>query len=227
MEFHEIDTKGKLWIQRVAALPTWTANDVGRVVYDISADAFYFGSSSAWELWGSDIIPAGTKMVFYQNTAPTGWTIDGTVADAIIAIKGGSQSYNVNAGQLAGTWTQTNHTHTFSDSFSASHNHSVSLTHSHRWLDNRGASLDYTWTSTGSTVRLSNNYKSQNAIVLHVTKGDGHSMRGTDFYTETYSGGSSTGDASASGTVSGTTSNQSAMSNWRPYAAICIVATKD
>ena len=115
MDFHEIDTKGKLWIQRVSTLPTYAATDIGRILYVTGEDAFYFGTASAFELWGSDVIPAGTKMIFYQNTAPDGWTIDGTVAGSLIGIKGGSAAYNVNGGQLAGTWTQTTHRHTFSD----------------------------------------------------------------------------------------------------------------
>lgn len=224
MEFHEIDTKGKIWIQRVSSLPTWTADDVGRVVYDIGEDAFYFGSSSAWELWGSDIIPAGTKMIFYQNTAPTGWTIDAAIADALIAIKGGTASYNVNAGQVAGTWTQTNHTHTFSDTFTANHTHSVS--HNHQWTKYTGGNpSEYTWESDGSTLMpLSNTNKNQNSIVLHVSKGDGHERRYSK-YTKNYTG--STGSGGGSGTVSGTTSNNSSVADWRPYAAVCIVATKD
>lgn len=225
MDFHEIDTKGKLYIQRVTTLPVWAGADTSRIIYVTSEDAYYFATASGWSLWGSDIIPAGTKMIFYQNTAPTGWTIDGTVADALIAVKGGSNAYNVNAGQLAGTWVHGNHSHTFSDSFSASHSHGV--THNHRWLDNRGSSADYTWESNGTTTfRLSNNYESTDAIVLHVTSGDGHSLRGKDFYTERFSG--STDSADASDTVSGTTGDAAdTPTTYRPYAAITIVATKN
>lgn len=59
--------------------------------------------------------PAGTKMYFYQNTAPAGWTIDAACADALLAIKGGADAFNVDGGNQAGTWTQPNHTHTGSD----------------------------------------------------------------------------------------------------------------
>ena len=47
-----------------------------------------------------------TKCWFYLNTAPTGWTIDATPADALLAVKGGSQAYNANGGTQVGTWTQ-------------------------------------------------------------------------------------------------------------------------
>jgi len=47
---------------------------------------------------------SGTKMWFFQNTAPTGWTIDSTPADSLLAVKGGSGAFNVNGGTKAGTW---------------------------------------------------------------------------------------------------------------------------
>jgi len=53
--------------------------------------------------------PVGTKMYFYQNTAPTGWTYDSAVTDRVLAVKGGSNAYNANGGTEAGTWTQPGH----------------------------------------------------------------------------------------------------------------------
>jgi len=52
-----------------------------------------------------------TKAWFYVDTAPTGWTIDNTPADALLAVKGGSAAYNAEGGTQQGTWTQPNHTH--------------------------------------------------------------------------------------------------------------------
>ena len=66
-----------------------------------------------------------TKAYFYQNTAPTGWTIDNTPADSLLAIKGGAQAYNAAGGTQVGTWTQLNHTHT-----GPSHSH-TGPSHSH------------------------------------------------------------------------------------------------
>jgi hypothetical protein len=37
----------------------------------------------------------GRKLWLYENTAPTGWTI-ASVTDGVIAVKGGSDAYNVN-----------------------------------------------------------------------------------------------------------------------------------
>jgi len=52
-----------------------------------------------------------TKCWFYLDTAPTGWTIDETPADALLCVKGGSNAYNTAGGAQAGTWTQPNHQH--------------------------------------------------------------------------------------------------------------------
>lgn len=49
MDFHEIDTLGKIWIERVATLPTFASTDTGRLVYDISTDTFYKGAASEWQ----------------------------------------------------------------------------------------------------------------------------------------------------------------------------------
>jgi hypothetical protein len=224
MDFHEIDTKGKIYIQRVATKPTWEAADVGRIIYVIDEGAFYFASSVAWSLWGSDIIPAGTKMIFYQNTAPTGWTIDGTVADALIAVKGGSNAYNVNGGQLAGTWVQGNHAHTFSDSFSATHSHSVGE-HNHQWYNGNKNS----WQSDGSSlinVGASKSGNTTQGLFVEVTSANGRSST-VQMYTKDSTGGS-TGSADASDTVSGITGDAAdAPTTYRPYAAITIVATKN
>jgi hypothetical protein len=76
--------------------------------------------------------PSGTKMVFYQNSAPTGWTIDGAVADCILAVKGGTQAYDANAGQILGTWTQPNHTHSMGTHIHTMPTHTHTMpSHSH------------------------------------------------------------------------------------------------
>jgi len=49
--------------------------------------------------------PSGTEMWFNQNTAPTGWTINSTPADSLLAVKGGTDDYNVAGGTEAGIWT--------------------------------------------------------------------------------------------------------------------------
>jgi len=57
---------------------------------------------------------SGVKQYFYQAAAPTGWTIDATLGDAVLAVHG-SSSYDGSGsgGEQRGTWTQPNHTHPF------------------------------------------------------------------------------------------------------------------
>jgi len=55
---------------------------------------------------------SGTKQWFYQPAAPTGWTIDMTLGNAVLAVHG-SSSYagSSGGGEQQGTWTQPDHTH--------------------------------------------------------------------------------------------------------------------
>ena len=62
-------------------------------------------------------IPATTAAIFYQDTAPTTWTIDNTLDDKLLFItKGSAASGETGGGEHStGTWTQPNHTHTYTD----------------------------------------------------------------------------------------------------------------
>jgi hypothetical protein len=85
---------------------------------------------------GTLTAPSGTKLVFYQAAAPTGWTTDVAVADAVIAVKGGSNAYDDTAGTLVGTWTQPNHTHTITHTHETDHTHTVTMdAHNHKMQD--------------------------------------------------------------------------------------------
>ena len=48
----------------------------------------------------------GRKLYLYENVAPTGWTIL-AVTDKVLAVKGGSDAYNVSGGNTAGSFTIT------------------------------------------------------------------------------------------------------------------------
>jgi len=63
----------------------------------------------------NDFFTSGRKLWLYENSAPTGWTILTACSDGLLAVKGGTQAYNVAGGTSAGTWTITGHTHTTSD----------------------------------------------------------------------------------------------------------------
>jgi len=51
-------------------------------------------------------IPAGTKMWFYADVAPAGWTLDDTIGDALLAVRSVSATYPV-GGTQGGGWTIT------------------------------------------------------------------------------------------------------------------------
>ena len=93
------------------------------------------------------VFPSGTKMFFYQDTAPTGWTIDTTIPDRLLSVKGGSAAYNVSGGIEAGTWTQPTHTHTVSN-----HKHEVPAAF---WNSTTVCSLVGTWPHGTSGVSRS------------------------------------------------------------------------
>jgi len=83
-------------------------------------------TGSAWEkLLQGD---ANHKVWSYVGTAGEGWRIDTSVTDVVLALKGGSQAYNVSGGNQAGSWDMSgalsnanasSHTHSFSDTSSA------------------------------------------------------------------------------------------------------------
>jgi hypothetical protein len=58
-------------------------------------------------------IPAGARIWFYENVAPSGYTIVAGPSDELLAVKGGS-TYTT-GGAAAGTWTQPGHALTTSE----------------------------------------------------------------------------------------------------------------
>ena len=69
---------------------------------------------------------ANQKIWIYRNDTVEGMVVDATVTDRVLAVKGGSQAYNVNGGTLAGSYSHTHtgpsHTHT-----GPSHAHNITL----------------------------------------------------------------------------------------------------
>lgn len=54
--------------------------------------------------------PSGTKLFFYQDTAPPGWTIASNVSDCLLGVKtGDGTGVYQTAGTLQGTWQQADH----------------------------------------------------------------------------------------------------------------------
>ncbi|MHC4757102.1 MAG: hypothetical protein ACYTE8_00435 [Planctomycetota bacterium] len=181
--------------------------------------------------------PAGTKMIFYQDTAPTGWTIDSDPADHLLAIKGGAQAYNANGGTKAGTWDQANHTHT-----GPSHTHTMG-THLHGQSAHLHTTAGHTlllseipahthtqacyWTETTSTPLGAGIGKGSatNYATSSAGGGGSHTHGNTGSTDAGNTDAVDPGDTNAGGT--GATGGSKTLTTWRPQAALCIVATKD
>jgi len=150
--------------------------------------------------------PAGTNMFFYQAAAPTNWTIYTTVEDCLLAVKGGSQDYNVAGGTGAevGSWTPTTHTHTMNTHThgyahthgQASHTHTMGThyhtmgTHTHTGPSHRhtGPSHTHTYSGTTSTENKPNG-----------EQGSGSNNLAKEDHTHTYSGTTSSGGTGNTG----------------------------
>lgn len=100
---------------------------------------------------GNAGLPSGTKALFKQASAPTGWTIDDTITDKSAVRYTRGASYGADAGSVdLATGVSTTQGHSLSTAELATHNHS----HSHtinRHTGGSGASIDEINLGTGST----------------------------------------------------------------------------
>jgi hypothetical protein len=92
-----------------------TAGDYGLYI-DTTRNALQRDNGSSWDDIGT-LIPAGTVMVFYQASAPVGWTKVVTQNDKALRVVSGSGG---SAGGTVALSTTLAHTHTV-----ASHTHSI------------------------------------------------------------------------------------------------------
>lgn len=91
------------------------------IFYDINLSAFYYfdGANIVALIVNDDIIPSGTRMLFYEATAPLGWTLDVTVNDRFVRVS------NTAGGNTGGTWDDLTHNHPMPHTHSNTHNHSA------------------------------------------------------------------------------------------------------
>jgi len=122
---------------------------------------------------GGDALPAGSKLYFYSNTAPSGWVIDGSVLDKVLSVRGGN--YGATGGNMVGTWALPEHTLILAEI--PNHEHG------------------YNQVQIGGDSGLN-------------------------------SGGESGPVAATTGTAGGGGSHSHGSSQWRPWAAVGIIATK-
>ena len=148
---------------------------------------------------------ASLKIWVYRNDTCDGWTIDATVTDRVLALKGADGLYNANGGTNAGeTWANLKaHTHT-GPSHSHSHNHKI-----YDWTDNDTAGKYYN--SAGTATSIPNSPGWGDKMHLAILQGSETNVKvaGADWYGAL--------DATAAGT--GATGAQS-TADVRPQAAL-------
>jgi hypothetical protein len=180
-------------------------------------------------------IPAATKMLFYADTAPAGWTIDNTLDDKLVYVTKGSAAGGQTGGAAhsAGTWTQPNHTHTgpshthtgpshthttpavaLSIAEMPAHDHSGSTATGTGHADGPGGNA-YGHTNTATYW----GFGTLSSTVTVASQGSGS----THAHGDTGAGG--TGATGADGT--GATGNGATANTWRPAAYSMIICTKN
>ena len=149
---------------------------------------------------------ASQKMWVYRNSAMTGWLIDSSVSDKVIALKGASGSTYETAGATAGSWT-------ISGLSNGSHTHSVTGAHVHQWHGRSADTSDaYSFNSGGGSTNLvrSSFARGQIQLQMPATSSADYGLLGS-FYTSSSGGSSTTGS---------TTSSASQNGSWRTAAAV-------
>jgi len=137
-----------------------------------------------------------SKIWMYRNTTCDGWTIDATVTDRVLALKGGTGLYNANGGTVAGeTWANLKaHTHV-SPTHGHSHSHQV-----YNFTDNNTTGQYYN--SSGSATDLPNMpWGTNRQIAVQYTAGDPNRVVGADMYTTFVSGSAVPGSTGAQSTA--------------------------
>jgi len=103
-KFHEIDVKGKLWVQRVndISLQIHNEDDKGRILYDKTTKRLCYGTGVGWQYFNNkyDIIPQNTKILMGRYPLPAGWNIVLSVNDRCVILT----STVVDIGTVGGSW---------------------------------------------------------------------------------------------------------------------------
>ena len=212
---------------------------------------FLISNNVNWEVFSTgyeSFLAAGRKLWIYENTAPTGWTLE-AVTDGVIAVKGGTQAYNANGGTEAGSWTVSgitggSHTHTGPSHVHWRDNHAhTGAAHTHQWFDVSATSGSYNSSGTAQTLTF---HKSNNDGIAMWLEDEPSVQGGTgggyidawqisaDFYVKsggaaatTDSGGGNSDAAGTGATGAGGTGASASTGNWRPAAKLGIIVSRD
>ena len=155
---------------------TWSDTDNSAAVIDTAvgfSDGTYSYDFPTNSIAANSVIMLGTSdtiVWMYLNAAPPGWKALSTGADRVLAVAGGSDSYNVAGGNTAGTsWASlkahvhgmNSHTHSFSDTSSTASaefdgvgpGSTLTGAHSHTVSGTTGAASGNTAAQSTSDVR--------------------------------------------------------------------------
>jgi len=180
----------------------------------------------------NNFFTTGRKIWTYENTAPTGWSIYSTVLDCVLAVKGGSDAYNVTGGdgaEYGTTWSNLKaHTHT-----GPNHQHTgPSHTHGATGL----SAPNHTHTLANGTAVANKNTSTSGPIISDGEIRNYQNDGATAAYRPSITTGNPsatavTGSTAADGTAvtglagTGATGAQS-TADVRPYAAVGIIIQK-
>lgn len=144
MDFHGINTVGKIWLERINSKPVYGALGVnnpnnGRVIFSNDIQTLSIGTSAGWVDIASATaggitnpsVPIGGSILFYSNTALNGYILhaDPLIDDDVVYITKGSVAGGETGGaaKVGGTWTQVHshptRDHTLSVNEMPVHNH--------------------------------------------------------------------------------------------------------
>ena len=119
MDFHGINTVGKIWIERINSKPGFINDYVGRMIFALDTQTLSFGTSAGWidiisATQGgitNPAIPTGEIILFDSATAVFGYALLATVDDELVYISSGGAGGT----KPGSTWTQPTHLHSTQD----------------------------------------------------------------------------------------------------------------
>ena len=172
----------------------------GQLWHDSTARKVRNYANSAWLV--SLLGDATQKMWIYRNDTCEGWLVDSSITDVAIVLKGGTGSYNVNGGNLAGSWTVSG--------LSMSHTHS----HTHQWYDGGTTGDDAkTYNSAGTAIAVPQQDKA--GIGIEYAAIPGKLLSEDSVSNEALGDAYTTANAAAASTTA-----VASTAAWRPRAAV-------